>query len=132
MFMLGLISAIISVLCGTRVSMVLLPLCAGLVVGGLVTPIPRPWTLRCCFKVQAGETKDTLVYVAVQDGELLSGTEGLSEGRFQRAAICDIAEDKTMLLLFLNKKKFLYLPKTLLPVEAINEVRAWLLLPGGI
>ena len=131
MLMLGLISAIIALLSGTRVSTVLLPLCAGLVAGGIVAPVLRPWNLRRCYKVWCGESKGRLVYIAIEDGELRNGIEGQSEGRFQRTAICDIAEDQAILLLFLNKKKFLYLPKALLPVEALSEVRAWLQLPGA-
>jgi hypothetical protein len=131
MLTLGLILAAIALLNGTRVSTILLPLCAGLVAGGIVGPALRPWNLRRCYKAWSGESKGKLVYVAIEDGELRSGTEGKSEGRFQRNAICDIAEDKAVLLLFLNKRKFLYFPKALLPAEALSEIRAWLQLPGA-
>ena len=131
MFTLGLALAAIALLAGTRVSTVLLPLCAGLIAGGIASSALRPWNLRRCYMAQCAELNDRTVYVAIEDGELRSGTEGKSEGRFQRAAICDIAEDHAILLLFLNKRKFLYLPKTALPPEALSEVRAWLQLPGG-
>ena len=131
MLTLGLISAVIALLNGIRVSTALLPICGGLVAGGIVAPILRPWNLRRCYKVWFGESKGRLVYVAIEDRELRSGTEGQSEGRFQRAAICEVAEDQAMLLLFLNKKKFIYLPKNLLPAEALSEVRTWLQLPGA-
>jgi len=131
MLMLGLILAIIALLSGARVSTLLLPLCAGLVAGGIVAPLLRPWNLRRCYRVSCGELKNRLVYLSIEDRELRSGIEGQSEGRFQCTAICDIAEDQDILLLFVNKRKFLYLPKALLPAEALDEVRAWLQLPGA-
>jgi hypothetical protein len=49
-----------------------------------------------------------------------------------RASVCDSAEDDRFLLLFLTKKKFIYLPKDRLPTQALDEVRAWLRLANGV
>ena len=131
MLTFGLLMAVIALLCGTRGATLVLPLCAGLVAGGLTTAALRPWNLRRCYSAWGGESKGKLVYVAIEDGELQSGTEGKSEGRFQRNAICDFAEDQATLLLFINKRKFLYFSKSQLPAEALSEIRAWLQLPGA-
>jgi hypothetical protein len=134
MFMLGLISAFILLLLHHKfpaVSNVMLPLAAGAMAGGIVTPLTRPWQLRRCYKIWNGEAQNRSVYVEFNNGELISGIEGSSESRFQRRAICDTAEDENALLLFLNKKKFLYFSKSEVPQTALDELRAWLQLPGA-
>jgi len=79
------------------------------------------------YKAINGDPKRPLqVYLEIDGDILVSGIEGKSEGRFQRAAICETAEDDQMLLLFLARKRFIYIPKTLLPIGAIEEVRSWL------
>jgi hypothetical protein len=108
-----------------------LPLAAGLVAGGSTTVLLRPWQLRRCYKVWNGETTQRRVFLEVNGTELISGVEGRSESRFQRGAICDVAEDENSLLLFLNKKKFIYVSKAVVPPAAVDDVREWLKLPGS-
>jgi hypothetical protein len=116
---------------GARYGAFLYPLIGGLVGGGVVCPILRPWGLRRAYKTWCGETKGRLIYVEIQDNELRTGVEGRSESRLQRSAICNTAEDDSMLLLFLNPKKFIYLSKSLLPSSTFDEIRTWLQLTGA-
>jgi len=112
-------------------SNVVIPLAAGAMAGGLTTPLLRPWQLKRCYKIMNGEVNDRSVFLEIDNGVLISGIEGRSESRFQRGAVCDTAEDENALLLFLNKKKFIYLSKSTIPQAALEEVRAWLQLPGA-
>jgi hypothetical protein len=112
-------------------SMNLLPLAIGAMAGGIVSPILRPLQLRSAYKRWSAEHEGKTIFIEIDGDTLVSGQEGRSEGRFYRASVCNCAEDENVLLLFLNKKKFLYLPKTLLPAACIDEVRAWLTLPGA-
>jgi len=134
MFTLGLFVGFVMLLLYHRfpdISNIGLPLAAGAIAGGIVTPLTRSWQLRRCYKIWNGEIRGHSVFVEVNDAILISGIEGRSESRFQRGAVCDTAEDENALLLFLNKKKFLYFSKSTIPPSALEELRAWLELPGA-
>jgi hypothetical protein len=103
----------------------------GLVGGGAVCPLLRPWQLKRVYKAWNGELQNRTIFLEVNGAELINGVDGRSEARFQRSAVCGTAEDESTLLLFLNKKKFLYVSKTVVPKAALEEVRIWLQLPGA-
>jgi hypothetical protein len=134
LFVIGLVVGLVILLLHNRfpdLSNAVLPLTAGAITGGLVTPLTRPWQLKRCYKIWNGEIKGHSVFVEVNGAELISGIEGRSESRFQRGAVCGTAEDENALLLFLNKKKFLYFSKSAIPQSTLDELRAWLQLPGA-
>lgn len=107
------------------------PFAGFLLLFAILQPLLRARTMRRAYKAWSAEHEGKLVFIEIDKETLISGHEGRSEGRFLRPAICNVAEDDNILLLFVNKKKFLYLPKKLLPPAAIEEVRAWLALPGA-
>jgi hypothetical protein len=114
----------------------LMPLYAGLggglLGGGIATCLLRPWRMRRAYEAFNGKVSEARsVYFEVQAETLLSGIVDRSEGRFQRAAICNFVEDETTALLFFSKKRFLYIPKTALPQEGWNDLKQWLQLPGA-
>jgi hypothetical protein len=112
--------------------LIAMPLAVGLIAGGSTSMLLWPSSMKRAYKAHNGDTKKPLHAYLEKDGDILvSGIEGKSEARLQRAAVCETAEDDEMLLLFLTRKKFLYLPKRELPTEAIEEVRSWLRLPTG-
>ena len=132
--LIGLVVGFVMLLLFNRMnalSTAVLPLAAGAIAGGLTTPLLRPWQLRRCHKMLNGETEGRPVFIEVDDSILISGTQGHSESRFERSAICDTAEDENTLLLFINKKKFLYFSKSLVPPQALEEVRGWLQAAGA-
>jgi hypothetical protein len=111
--------------------LVLIPIAAGLIGGGAVAPLIRPWQMERVYKAINGDPKKPLrIYLDIEGDILVSGIEGKSEGRFQRGAICDTAEDNEMLLLLLTKKRFIYIPKKDLPERTMQELLDWLHLPG--
>jgi hypothetical protein len=87
--------------------------------------------LRRCYKAWSGEENGKQLFVDVNGPELLSGIEGVTEARFRRSAICEVVENESTLLLFLNKKKFLYFSKGVVPSAAFDEIHEWLVLPGS-
>ena len=102
-------------------------LACGLIAGGIVMPLLRPWMIRRAYKAQSGGIKNQIpLYLEVDCDTLVSGIEGQSEARFQRAGIRSTAEDDQILLLFVTQRKYLYLPKNRLPKEAIDAVHEWL------
>lgn len=108
------------------------PLAAGLIAGGIMTPLLRPFQLKRVYKAWNGELlKDKDIYIEVDGPALLSGVEGEREAKFQRASICNIVENDAIILLFLNKKKFLYFSKNSLPSAFFDDLHTWLALPGA-
>lgn len=108
------------------------PIAGGLIGGGAVMPLLRPWQTRRCYKVLNGDPRKPLnCYIEVDDATFVSGIAEKSEGRFQRSAVCEMAEDNEIMLLFLGKKKFLYLPKAEISQEGLDLTREWLKLPGS-
>lgn len=123
----GIVFAVLTSIAGglSFYGRILGPIAVGLIAGGSVAVLIRPWQLRRCYKAWCGEIRDRSIFLEIDATELRSGIEGLSEGRYQRGAICAVAEDDSTLLLFLNKKKFLYFPKSVVPQAAIDDLRAW-------
>ncbi len=114
------------------VSAILMPLGAGAISGGVTVVLIRPWSMRRVYRSLGGDLKQPrVIYVAVEGDTLISGIKDRSEGRFQRASVCETAEDEAMLLLFVSSKRFLYLPKHAMPTETLASIREWLLLPGA-
>jgi hypothetical protein len=115
------------------IRLIAMPIAVGLIAGGSVSALLQPWQMERAYKAHNGDPKKPLhIYLEIDGDILVSGIEGKSEARLRRAAVSETAEDDEMLLLFLTKKKFLYLPKKQLPIEAVEEVRSWLRLPGGV
>jgi len=56
--------------------------------------------------------------------QVISAIPNRSEGRFFWSAIQDYAEDDKIALLFIQKKKFLFIPKHALPDAAWRELKA--------
>ena len=134
MFVLGLILVFMVILFNSRshyFATIAAPVAAGLLAGGAVAVFLRPWQLRRCYKAWNGEVGDRQLFIDVTGSELLSGIEGRNETRFQRNAVCAVAEDENTLLLFLNKKKFLYFAKAAVPHAALDEIHEWIALPGA-
>lgn len=105
----------------------------GLIGGGVVCPLLRPWQIRRTYKMCSSDPSGrNEFYLEVEGATLLSGIKDRSEGRFQRSSICDVVEDENVMMLFLAKKRFLYLPKKKLPPEAFDEVRSWLQISGAV
>jgi hypothetical protein len=114
------------------IRLLFLPFAVGMIAGGAVPFLLRPWQMRRTYRTHNGDPKQPLaVYLEVDGETLISGIDGRSEGRFQRASVCGTAEDDRFLLLLFNKCKFIYIPKAQLPSEAMEDVRTWLRLPGG-
>lgn len=99
----------------------------GLIGGGLGAALTRPWNLQRTYRSLNGDpAKELEIYLALEQDELISRVVGKSEGRFRRNAICKMQEDERMLLLFVAKTRFLYLPKDKIPAELIAEIRGWM------
>jgi hypothetical protein len=124
----ALLAVLVSPLPGdSLMRLIAMPVAVGLIAGGSVSALLRPWQMERAYKAINGDPKKPLqIYLEIDGDILVSGIEGKSEGRFRRAAICETAEDDLMFLLFVAKKRFIYLPKTQLPIEAVEEVRSWL------
>jgi len=135
LFVIGWLSAFLLLLLPSSknsLRLLLLPLACGLIAGGAVPFLLRPWQMRRVYRTHNGDPKQPLdLYLEVDGETLISGIDGRSEGRFQRSSVCDTAEDNHFLLLLFNKCKFIYIPKAQLPTEAIEDIRTWLRLPGG-
>lgn len=102
-------------------------LVGGLIGGGIVSPLLRPWQLRRSYRMWNGDDADgRQVYVEMDGPLLVSGIEGKSESRFQRSAIIEVVEDNRVLLLYVRKKVFLYFANDTVPQEALAEIRSWL------
>jgi hypothetical protein len=109
-----------------------LPIAFGLIAGGAVTPLIRPLQLQRVYRAWNGELQNNKeIYVEVDVPVLLSGIESEREGKYQRGAFCNVIENDEIVLLFLNKKKFIYFSKASLPQAFFDELHAWLALPGA-
>ena len=94
-----------------------LTFCAGMAT--LFFVVLRPWNLRRCFRKMCkalGLTGDTPTRFTFDADGVVSAIPNRSEGRFFWAAIEDFAEDSSVVLLFIAKKRFLFVPK-----RAMNE-----------
>jgi len=108
------------------------PALYGVLIAGILIPLSRPWQLKRTYKALNGDPNVPLsIYLAFEENMLISGIEGKNEARFQRSGVCNTIEDKDMLLLFVAKNRFLYLPKASLPEGALAAVYRWLELPGA-
>jgi hypothetical protein len=85
----------------------------------LFVVVLRPWNLRRCFRKMrkaSGLTGDTPTRFTFDANGVVSAVPNRSEGRFFWTAIEDFAEDSSIALLFIGKKRFLFVPK-----RAMNE-----------
>ncbi len=109
-----------------------LPVGIWLLFVGLVVLAFRPWQLRRIYKVWNGEIRpDTILYLEFDGPTMITGLDGSRETRFQRGGFCRVVDDESMVLLFMSKKKFMYLSKSALPPAAFEELHAWLGQPGA-
>jgi hypothetical protein len=110
---------------------------AGLAAGGLwfalFVPIMQVFGRRRCWKRMVpvdvkGKAKSIEIPVSLEfnDEQVISAIPGKSEGRFYWPAILDFAEDEKMALLFVHKKRFLFIPKRAMSTDAWNEFRGLL------
>lgn len=97
---------------------------------GIVCPALMPWQRRRAYRIWNGEDDVLHLYLEVDGAYLITGRPGRAETRFERAAVCKTIEDDELILLFLGKKKFVYIPKTI-GESAVTDLRAWLGLPGA-
>ena len=90
----------------------------------IFVPAMRWWQVRKLWKASL-DTGAAGKPVTLQfDGEqLISAIPGKSEGRFFWTALVDFAEDERLVLLFIRKKNFLYIPKYALPEPAFAQIR---------
>jgi hypothetical protein len=72
-----------------------------------------------------GKAKDMEIPASLEfnDEQVISAIPGRSEGRFYWPAIVDFAEDEKIALLFVHKKRFLFIPKRAMPTEVWDEFR---------
>jgi hypothetical protein len=109
-----------------------LPLGAYLIVVGVIVLALRPWQLRRVYKMWNGEIRpDSVLYLEFDGPVMITGLLGSRETRFVRAGVCRVVDHQSMTLLFLSKKKFLYLSKGTLPPEAFEDLQVWLAQPGA-
>jgi hypothetical protein len=102
----------------------------GLLGGGIIGSILWPWQRRRAYRLWNGEDDVLNLYLEVDGPFLITGRPSRAESRFERAAICKVMEDDELILLFLGKKKFIYIPKTI-GAPALADIHAWLALPGA-
>ena len=103
-----------------------------LIGAGVGNQLSRRWNMKRIYRAINGDPDGPLpVYLEIDGPVLISGIQGKSEGRFQRAAICSVVEDDEMILLYAAKKRFLYVRKAALAEEGVRELREWLALPGA-
>jgi hypothetical protein len=99
---------------------------------GLVALALRPLQLRRVYKIWNGEIRpDSVLYLEFDSSTMITGLQGSRETRFERGGVCHVIEDGSMVLLFLSRKKFIYLSKNALPPAAFEDLRTWLRLPGA-
>jgi len=100
---------------------------AGIAWIGLYPIICRPFMLRKLFKQLRPDVKgDHPIELEINGDDLISRIPGRSEGRFKQAAISEFVENDKIALLFITKKKFLFIPKTAMDDSGWSELRTWL------
>lgn len=105
----------------------LAPFVAWLGVMFLVICVLRPYNLRRLFRksLPEGSGKAVQASFAYNEEGIVSALPGRSEGRFFWNAIVDYAEDDHMVLLYLKKKLFLYVPKSAMSDAEWTELRSY-------
>ena len=90
----------------------------------IFVPIMRWWQIRKLWKASLDPVADGKPVTLQFDNEqLISAIPGKSEGRFFWTALVDYAEDDRLTMLFIRKKRFLYIPKHALPESAWAQIR---------
>jgi hypothetical protein len=87
----------------------------------------RPWNLRRCYNKMrriAGMNEQTPTRFDFDDNGVISGVPNRSEVRFFWNAIQDFAEDEHVALLFISKKRFLFIPKRVMAAEQWDQLRS--------
>ncbi len=95
-------------------------------VGTVSIVILRPWNLRRCFKKlrnASGLTETTTSVFSFDESVVISAIKGRSEGRFYWTAIQGFAEDSAIALLFISKKRFLFIPKRAMTDQQWESLR---------
>jgi hypothetical protein len=96
----------------------------------------RPWNLRRSYrksrKASGLEVENKIAFSFDEEG-VTSTVIGRSEGRFFWNAINDYVEDDAIALIFIGKKRFLYIPKRALDEEDWQDLRTAIrdLAPGA-
>jgi len=81
-------------------------------------PLFRVYQLRKCWKaLNPTKAKSISAELEWNNEQIISSVKNRSEGRFFWSTICDYAEDEKIVLIFIRKKQFLFIPR-----EALNEV----------
>lgn len=107
------------------------PLTGGILCGvawiGLFCFLMRPFMIRRAFRALRADLKGShSVELELTNHLLISRIPGKSEGRFERAAVTDFAEDEAIALVYVGKKKFIFIPKRAMPENGWQELRAWI------
>jgi hypothetical protein len=96
----------------------------------LFIPIMRIFTVRRCWKQLVppntpGKGMKAEIHVTLEFNaeQFISAIPGRSEGRFFWSAVQDFAEDVKIALIFIHKKRFIFIPKPALPEAAWSELR---------
>ncbi|HZY61989.1 MAG TPA: YcxB family protein [Edaphobacter sp.] len=96
----------------------------------LFVPIIQVVGRRRCWKRliptgMKGKSKSIEIPVSLEfnDEQVISAIPGKSEGRFYWSAIVDFAENEKIVLLFVHKKRFLFIPKRAMSADTWNEFR---------
>jgi hypothetical protein len=102
-------------------------------------PAMRIYTVRKCWKrllpENARKSVRTEISAALEwnEEQLISILPGRSEGRFFWSALVDFVENDKLVLIFIKKKMFLFIPKDALPVSAWEDIRShWINRPVGV
>ena len=102
------------------------PYLAGLVGAGLYLAILRPIAIRRSYRqTRGGRPADAPVEFELTGTEIISRIPGRSEGRFLPSAVISFAEDDRIALIYVAKKRFLFVPKTALTAAQWTMVRHW-------
>ena len=96
----------------------------------LFIPVMQFFGRRRCWKRMVpvgmkGKAKSVEIPASFEFNEeqVISAIPGKSEGRFFWPVILDFIEDDKIALLFVHKKRFLFIPKRAMPTEVWDELR---------
>jgi hypothetical protein len=109
-----------------RPSPIIIGLLVGLTYISLRGAIMQPLVVRRMFKDLTPDGVGNRAFSFEFTGtELISRNPGKSEVRYFSSAFSGILEDEKMVLLLISDKRFLFIPKRVMPPEGWAELRAW-------
>ena len=106
---------------------------AGFAAGAMYLGFYRPFWLRRCYKkLKDGRSEDQPIELELTDEALISRLPGKSEGKFYPSSIVKFAEDERVVLIYVTKRLFLYIPKRAMPDVDWVQVRNWISSKAGV